>query len=123
VSRAADRGSGRAPGDGAAAGGSGDRAVVRQQQRSALGAGVRTLRARRVVGSGGEQGERAQAGVGDLTASRRPAGRPLRPPRLEATLGCKRQPITFWQFTKHGLVVTIVTIALLYVSLRYLSLG
>lgn len=35
-----------------------------------------------------------------------------------------RQPITFWQFTKYGLVVTAVTVALsaLYVWLRYFAL-
>ncbi|WP_149830625.1 ArsB/NhaD family transporter [Streptomyces tailanensis] len=36
-----------------------------------------------------------------------------------------RQPITFWQFTKYGLVVTVVTVALsvLYVWLRYFALA
>lgn len=36
-----------------------------------------------------------------------------------------RQPITFWQFTKYGLVVTAatVTISLLYVWLRYFALA
>ncbi|MFE9765287.1 SLC13 family permease [Streptomyces sp. NPDC005808] len=36
-----------------------------------------------------------------------------------------RQPITFWQFTKYGLVVTAVTVALsaLYVWLRYFALA
>ncbi|NUP19329.1 MAG: ArsB/NhaD family transporter [Streptomyces sp.] len=36
-----------------------------------------------------------------------------------------RQPITFWQFTKYGLVVTVVTVALsaLYVWMRYFALA
>ncbi|MEV0174715.1 ArsB/NhaD family transporter [Streptomyces sp. NPDC050803] len=36
-----------------------------------------------------------------------------------------RQPISFWQFTKYGLVVTVVTVALsaLYVWLRYFALA
>ncbi|KOU58227.1 membrane protein [Streptomyces sp. MMG1533] len=36
-----------------------------------------------------------------------------------------RQPISFWQFTKYGLVVTVVTVALsaLYVWLRYFTLA
>jgi Na+/H+ antiporter NhaD/arsenite permease-like protein len=36
-----------------------------------------------------------------------------------------RQPITFWQFTKYGLIVTAVTvtISLGYVWLRYFALG
>ncbi|MFE0255784.1 ArsB/NhaD family transporter [Streptomyces sp. NPDC059010] len=36
-----------------------------------------------------------------------------------------RQPITFWQFTKYGLVVTVVTVTLsaLYVWLRYFALA
>ncbi|WP_328437167.1 ArsB/NhaD family transporter [Streptomyces sp. NBC_00444] len=36
-----------------------------------------------------------------------------------------RQPISFWQFTKYGLVVTLVTVALsaLYVWLRYFALA
>ena len=35
-----------------------------------------------------------------------------------------RQPISFWQFTKYGLVVTVVTVALSagYVWLRYFAL-
>ena len=36
-----------------------------------------------------------------------------------------RQPISFWQFTKYGLVVTVVTVALSagYVWLRYFALA
>lgn len=36
-----------------------------------------------------------------------------------------RQPITFWQFTKYGLIVTAVTVAfaLAYVWLRYFALA
>jgi Na+/H+ antiporter NhaD/arsenite permease-like protein len=36
-----------------------------------------------------------------------------------------RQPISFWQFTKYGLIVTVVTvtISLGYVWLRYFALG
>jgi Na+/H+ antiporter NhaD/arsenite permease-like protein len=35
------------------------------------------------------------------------------------------KPITFWQFTKYGLVVTVVTVALTvpYLWLRYFALG
>ncbi len=36
-----------------------------------------------------------------------------------------RQPISFWQFPKYGLIVTATTVAisLVYVWLRYFSLG
>ncbi len=58
---------------GAPTGCGGNGAVVGQQQRTVLTAIVRTLGSCRVVGGRREQGERAQAGVGDLAKSGRRA--------------------------------------------------
>jgi len=33
------------------------------------------------------------------------------------------KPITFWQFTKYGLAVTVVTVAAPYLWLRYFALA
>lgn len=55
----------------APAGRGGDGALVGQELRGLVAAAVRTLRARRVVGGGGEQSEGAQAGVGRLAGAGR----------------------------------------------------
>ncbi len=52
-----------------APGGGGHRAFVGQEPRRVLTAALRTVRAGRVVGGGREQGQRAQARVGDLPGS------------------------------------------------------